>query len=200
MKQENTDFLSMYKWHIVVVVIALVLVVWIGGAYNSFIKLDQTVQAQWSEVENQYQRQADLIPNLVSTVSSAVTVETKFVTSVTEARSKWQAAKTNYDKDLAGVDMNNAITAFVNAVATTEAYPTLQANKQYTSLFDELTGTQNRLAVARGRYIEAIQAYNIAVKTFPNNALAGMFGFVEKAYYQATAELVTPTIGTGQLP
>lgn len=185
----------------IVVAVVLIVGIWAVAAYNNFIGLDQKVDSQWSEVENQYQRQADLIPNLVSTVSSAVRVETEFVTDVTEARSRWQAASTQAEKDQAGVEMNNGIAALVNAVAVSENYPVLQANAQYVALTDELSGTQNRIAVARGRYIEAIQNYNIAVKRFPSNVIAGMFGFGEKEYYQADVEAMeTPVLGTGQLP
>ncbi|MFH0956269.1 MAG: LemA family protein [Candidatus Aenigmatarchaeota archaeon] len=186
---------------IVVAVVAISLVLMVVGLYNNFVVLDQNVLAKWSEVENQYQRQADLIPNLVSTVSSAVGVETKFVTDVTAARSKWQESETLFDKDTAGVQMSNGITALVNAVATAENYPVLQANKQYVALTDELSGTQNRIAVARGRYIESIQSYNTATRTFPGNMLSGMFGFTAKEYYQAElSSMETPSLGSGELP
>ena len=151
-----------------------------------------------AEVNNQYQRQADLIPNLVSTVSSSVSVETKFVKDVVAARTAWLNAATIGDKDKAGVGLFNSLSAFV---ATAESYPQLQANKQYVALTDELTGTQNRIAVARGDYIKAIQAYNIATKRFPSNIIAGMFGFTAKEYYQADLNAMsTPSLGTGQLP
>jgi len=185
----------------IVAVIIIVIAGFLISAYNSFVTLDQDVNAKWSEVENQYQRQADLIPNLVSVVSSAVSVETKFVTAVTTARSQWQAAQTQLDKDTSGVQMNNGISALINAVATAENYPVLQANRQYVALTDELVGTQNRIAVARGRYIETIQNYNTAIKRFPGNIIAGMFGFAGKEYYQAAiTSLNTTQLGTGQLP
>jgi LemA protein len=199
MTKEEKSFLQKYKWPLAIGVIVLIVLLTLIGAYNTFISLDQNVNGKWSEVENQYQRQADLIPNLISTVSSAVKVETKFVTDVAEARSRWQTSRTTLDKDTAGVQMNNGIAALINAVATAENYPVLQANKQYVALTDELTGTQNRIAVARGRYIESVQSYNTATKTFPNNIFAGWFGFAGKEYYQAQT-LVTPQIGTGQLP
>jgi LemA protein len=185
----------------IVAVIIIIVVALFIGMYNNFVTLDQSVNAKWSEVENQYQRQADLIPNLVSVVSSAVTVETKFVTDVTEARSKWQSSTTVFDKDTSGVQMNNGISALINAVATAENYPVLQANKQFVALTDELAGTQNRIAVARGRYIEAIQGFNTAIKSFPGNVFAGMFGFSGKDYYKAeVTALNTTKLGTGQLP
>src|SRR3989344_7589411 len=140
-------------WIIVALVIILVLL-WGIGSYNRFVTLDQDINGKWSEVNNQYQRQADLIPNLVSVVSSSVSVETQFVKDVTAARTAWLNAQTQFDKDKAGVGMFNGLSAFV---ATAESYPALQANKQYVALTDELAGTQNRITVARGEYIRAIQ-------------------------------------------
>jgi len=187
------------KAGIAVVVVLAVICLIVVGMFNSFVGLDQNVQSKWSEVGNQYQRQADLIPNLVSTISSSVSVETKFVKDVVAARTSWQSAATELDKDKAGVDMTNGLVAFVNAVA--ENYPVLQANKQYVALTDELSGTQNRIAVARGNYITAIQGFNTAVKMFPGNVFAGMFGFSEKQYYQATlSSMTTPVLGNGTLP
>lgn len=183
----------------VVVLIIIILVGIFVGSYNKFVTLDQNVNSQWSEVENQYQRQADLIPNLVSVVSSSVSVETKFVKDVIAARTAWQNAQGTLARDTAGTQMNNGITALVSAVA--ENYPTLQANTQYVALTDELSGTQNRIAVARGRYIQSVQSYNTATKRFPGNVVAGMFGFSEKEYYTAEeGSMDTPEIGNGQLP
>jgi len=186
-------------WLWILIGVVAIILLWAIAGYNRLVTLDQSVNGKWSEVENQYQRQADLIPNLVSTVASSVKVETKFVTDVTNARTQWQSATSQYAKDQAGVQMNNGLTAFVNAIATAENYPTLQANKQYVALTDELSGTQNRITVARGRYIEAIQSYNVAVSRFPSNVLASMFGFGPKDYYKAET-LETPVLGTGVLP
>jgi LemA protein len=97
--------------------------------------------------------------------------------------------------------MTNGITALVNAVAVSENYPVLQANRQYVALTDELAGTQNRIATARGNYIKAIQDFNTAIKTFPGNTFAAMFGFSEKDYYRAGLNsLTTPSLGNGTLP
>lgn len=183
----------------VIALVVLIIVFWFVGAYNNFVGLSQNVDGKWSEVENQYQRQADLIPNLVSVVSSSLSAETKFVKDVVAARAGWAAASSQLAKDTAGQQMNNGITALVSAVA--ENYHTLQANKQYVALTDELSGTQNRITTARGRYIEAIQTYNIATKRFPSNIVAGMFGFSGKEYYQAEeGSMETPELGSGQLP
>jgi LemA protein len=188
---------------LVIGAIVLVIIIIIGtvvGMYNSFVTLNQSVNAKWSEVENQYQRQADLIPTLVAVVSSAVSVETNFVKNVTDARSKWQSSSTIYDKDVSGVQMNNGISALINAVATTENYPVLRANTQYVALTDEISGTQNRITTARGRYIEAIQAYNTAITMFPGNVFSAMFGFINKDYYHAELSALNATGLVNGLP
>ena len=192
------SFFEKNKTMIIILAVVLIIGMVFVGYYNKFIRLEQDIQAQWSEVENQYQRQADLIPNLISILSSAVSVETGFVKDVTQARTQYQSAMTQYDKDVAGSKMNSGISAVVNSVA--ENYPVLQANQQYTALMDELSGTQNRITVARGRYIQNILAFNKAVKMFPGNIFAGMFGYSEKEYYEAPAGTETPSLGSGVLP
>lgn len=185
----------------VIALVVLILVSWVVGSYNNFITLDQNINGKWSEVENQYQRQADLIPNFVSSVSSQINVETKFVKDIIAARAAWvnSAGASQLQKDTLGTQMNSGVQTFVSAVA--ENYPTLQASEGYTALRDEMAGTQNRITTSRGRYIESIQMYNTATKRFPGNVLAGMFGFSQKDYYQAEAgSLTTPDLGTGQLP
>ena len=120
---------------------------------------------------------------------------------VTVARTKWLNAKSVNEKDAAGIEMNQSLANFVSAIATNEAYPTLQANKQYVAIMDEVSGTQNRITVARGNYIQSIQAYNTATMRFPSNIIAGLFGFSQKEYYQAAAgATTTPVIGNGTLP
>lgn len=195
------------KWALIGVgIIILVIILAVGGMYlaanNTMVALSQDTSAKWSEVENQYQRQADLIPNLASTVTSATVTETSYVKDVIDARTKWLNASTIAEKDQAGVEMNQSLANFVSAVATAEAYPTLQANKQFSVMMDELTGAQNRIATARGRYIESVQAYNTAIKQIPNSFFAGMLGFTEKTYYSANPNaLNTPSVGgNGTLP
>lgn len=180
-------------------IVVLILVLWVIGGYNRFVTMDQNIQGKWSEVESQYQRQSDLIYNqLIPTVSSSVKVETQFVKDVISARTAYVGATTQLQKDTAGQQMNAGVTALVNAVA--ENYPTLQASTHYTQLIDELAGTQNRITTARGRYIEGIQGYNTAIKRFPGNILAGVFGFSGKEYYQSQSGTDTPSLGTGVLP
>jgi LemA protein len=187
------------KTWIILLVILILLGLYLMFTYNNFVVFNQDINGKWSEVENQYQRQSDLIPNLISVISSSVKVETKFVSDITQFRTNWANSKSVAEKDSNGVQMNNGLTAFVNAVA--ENYPTLQANKQYIALTDELSGTQNRITVARGRYIESIQKFNTAIKRFPGNIIANIFGFSEKDYYKAElSSMETPSLGNGNLP
>ena len=185
-------------------IVALLLLVFLVflpvGAYNSFVTKNQDVNAKWSEVENQYQRQADLIPNLVAVVSSYAGFEAGLLANLTNLRSQWQASLSSdlVQRDQTGVEMTSAL---ARLIAVAENYPDLKANTQYTALSDELSGSQNRIVVARGRYIESIQSYNTAIVTVPNNIYAGLFGFSQKQYYQAPpGSLVTPSLGNETLP
>jgi len=179
-------------------IVVLILLLWIIGGYNGFVSMNQDVQGKWSQVENQYQTQADKINLLIPVVSSSVSVETKFVKDVIAARTAYVSATSQLAKDTAGQQMNSGISAMVNAVA--ENYPTLQANSQYKSLMDTLEGAQNRIATERGRYIESVQKFNTAIKKFPGNIIAGMFGFDEVEYYKAANGTETPDIGDATLP
>ncbi len=184
---------------IVVGVIVLITVLSFIGSYNKFATLEERIDGQWSEVENQYERQANVIPNLVSTVSSQVGAETQFVKDVTEARASWAEANSQIDKDKAGQEMNSKVNILVNAVA--ENYPTLLASEGYIALRDGLVGAQNRITVARGKYIENIQGYNTAVRRFPGNVVAGIFGFEKRDYYKASeSSMSTPNLGDRDLP
>jgi len=184
----------------VLIILAFIIGAYVASSYNSFITLNKNVDQSWSEVENQYQRQSDLIPNLVATVSSQVNSNTKFVKDVIAARTAWanSAGASQLQRDTAGQQMNNGISAFVNAVS--ESYPTFSSSEAYTALRDELAGTQNRITTARGRYIETIGSFNLAVMRFPSNIIAGMFGFSAKDYYKSQSGTQTPSLGNATLP
>jgi LemA protein len=198
-KIEKQGMKTSTKVWIGVAIVVVILLFWIIGSYNGFVGMKQDVDSKWSEVENQYQRQVDLIENIVSTVSSQVGVETKFVKEIIDARTAAQdyVNAASSQKDIVGQKMNSGVQTFINAVA--ENYPQLLASEGYTALRDELSGTQNRIATARGRYIESVQRFNTAVKRFPGNVIAGMFGFNSVEYYEAETTK-TPSLGTGQLP
>lgn len=162
--------------------------------YNSLVEKQQKVDQQWAQVENQYQRRADLIPNLVSTVKGYSEHESQTLEKVTEARAGLSKAYNEaaevkdpqenleaYQK--AQGNLKGALDIYVNAVR--EAYPDLKANENFMALQAELSGTENRISTERMRYTEAVQDYNTSIKKFPTNIYAGWFGFTEKPQFQA---------------
>lgn len=166
-----------------------------GCGYNSLVSQDEGIKAAWSEVVNQYQRRADLIPNLVNVVKGYAQYEEKVITEVTEARSRVGsiAATPELVNDAAAFkkfqDAQGALSgALSRLIAVTENYPNLKANEQFQGLQVQLEGTENRIAVARGRYISAVQQYNTTRRSFPNNLTASMFGFKEKANFTVDNE------------
>lgn len=179
---------------IAIAVIVLLVFVAIGAVsgYNRVVKLDQGVAQSWSQVENVYQRRADLIPNLVETVKGAANFEQETLTKVIEARAAATQIKVTPEMlndpqalqrfDQAQGELSSALSRLL---VTVEQYPELKANANYLALQDELAGSENRIAVERLRFTESVQSYNTAVKSFPMNMLAGMFGFAPKAYFEA---------------
>lgn len=171
----------------VVVVIALAL----GGMYNNLVTLDQNAQKAWANVESQYQRRADLVPNLVSTVKGAANFEQSTLTAVTEARASATSIKvdpTKLDPETIAAYQNaqgQLSTALGKLLAISENYPTLTATQNFQDLQAQLEGTENRIAVARKDFNDAVQSYDTAVRTFPNSLIAGMFGFSTKGYFTA---------------
>ena len=177
----------------IVLVIVLVFFVITGvSGYNRVVKLDQGVSQSWSQVENQYQRRADLIPNLVETVKGAANFEQETLTRVIEARAKATQVQITSEQledpealrrfEQAQGELSSALSRLL---VTVEQYPELKANANYLALQDELAGTENRIGNERRRFTETVQTYNTAVKSFPMNVLAGMFGFHPKAYFEA---------------
>ena len=181
---------------IVAAVIILGFVGWVVGAYNNFVTLDQDIKGKWSQVENVYQRQADLIPNFVETAKQYKEFESALLTQLTELRSRWTASASLVERDKTGLDLSGALqSAFSRLIAVSENYPDLKSSELYRAVQDELAGSQNRISTERGRYIQAIQGFNTALKKFPANILAGSFGFTEKDYYKAESPLKTPDVG-----
>jgi LemA protein len=173
---------------IVAGVIVLMLIVstysFFKGTYNNFVSLDETVKSAWSQVENQLQRRYDLIPNLVETVKGYAKQEKDVFVEVTNARSKVGGAGNIPDK----INANNELTtALSRLLVVVERYPDLKSNQNFMRLQDELAGTENRIAVERKRYNDAVRIYNITVKSFPANLLAGMFGFAPATFFEAPA-------------
>ncbi|WP_440999161.1 LemA family protein [Fodinibius sp. SL11] len=171
----------------------IALLVFMGiGKYNTLVEQEQTVEQSWAQVENQYQRRADLIPNLVNTVKGAANFEQETLTQVIEARSKASSIQVSAD------DLNNPqkVQQFQQAqqqlsgalsrlLVTVEKYPELKANQNFRDLQTQLEGTENRITTERQRFNESVQNYNTTIKRFPNNIFAGLFGFGQKAYFEA---------------
>ncbi len=161
--------------------------------YNSLVEQQQTVDQTWAEVENQYQRRADLIPNLVNTVKGYATHESETLEKVTEARAKATSITINADdlneENLAKFQkaQGELSQALKSLLAVSEAYPDLKANENFRDLQVQLEGTENRVTTARGRYTQAVAQYNTAIKKFPTVIYAGWFGFKPKPQFQAEA-------------
>src|SRR5882672_3517546 len=156
-----------------------------GCSYNTFVSQEQTIKAQWAQVENQLQRRNDLIPNLVETTKGFAQHEEAVYKDIAEARSRLLAAKSPEESIAAA---NQQTSALGRLLAVVENYPNLKSNEQFNRLMDELAGTENRLAVERMRYNERVQEYNTARRQFPANLTAKMFGFKEYPFFQAPPE------------
>jgi len=169
----------------VIVLLAISAYSFFAGNYNKFVRLDQDVKSAWAQVENQLQRRFDLISNLVETVKGYAKHEKDVLIEVTNARAKVGGAGTVPDKIAANNELSGALSRLLLVV---ERYPDLKANQNFLALQDELAGTENRIAVERMRYNEAVKTYNRAIKSFPANLLAGMFGFKEGAFFDAPKE------------
>jgi LemA protein len=167
------------------VVIALAAIPLTGCSYNRFVGQEEAIKAQWAQVENQLQRRNDLIPNLVETVKGYATHEEAVYKDIADARSRLLSAKSPEETIQAA---NQQTSALGRLLAVVESYPQLKANEQFNRLMDELSGTENRLAVERMRYNDRIQEYNTSRRQFPANLTAKMFGFKEYPFFQAPVE------------
>jgi len=168
---------------IILAIIGLAIVLFIGG-YNGLVSKSEAVTTSLANLDVTLQRRADLIPNLVNTVKGYTTHETEIIDKITSARAKLTSANTIDEKSSANNDLSNSLNALMLVV---ENYPDLKSSQNFIQLSDELAGTENRISVARKDYNEAVESYNLSVKRFPNNLLAGLFGF-EKADYFAANE------------
>jgi len=169
---------------VIILVLAGSLYSFFKGTYNRFVTLDEAIKSSWAQVENQLQRRYDLIPNLVETVKGYAKQEKDVLVEVTNARASVGGAKTVPDKISANNELSGALSRLLVVV---ERYPDLKSNQNFLRLQDELAGTENRISVERRRYNEAVQAYNVAIRSFPANLLAGLYGFEKAAFFEAPA-------------
>ncbi|PIR49141.1 LemA family protein [Candidatus Peregrinibacteria bacterium CG10_big_fil_rev_8_21_14_0_10_55_24] len=172
----------MKKTLIIIAVVAIVLAGWAWFGYNGFISSRESLNENWAQVETQYQRRADLIPNLVNTVKGAAEFEQTTFREVTEARTQWMNAQGRGEQIAAAEGMDGALGRLL---VTLENYPQLQATQAYRDLMAQLEGTENRIATARRDYNSIVRSYNVKVKRFPGLVLAGLFGFAEESFFEA---------------
>lgn len=180
-------------WIIIIVIVLLTFVLysWFKGSYNTMVTQSEAVSGQWAQVENVYQRRADLIPNLVATVKGYAAHEQETLEGVIEARSK--ATSVNIDANQLTPEtfqqfqqaQEGLTQALSKLMVVVERYPDLKANQNFLELQAQLEGTENRIAVERMKFNEVTQNYNTYIKMFPKNLLAGMFGFSPKPYFEA---------------
>ena len=181
----------MKKSTIIILAVIAVVAVWAVTGYNRLVKADEAVSTAWSNVENQYQRRADLIPNLVNTVKGYAAHEKETLDAVVVARTR--ATQVAVDAENLTPEMlqeyqkaqNEVGTALGRLIAIAEAYPDLKANANFLELQAQLEGTENRISVERRNFNEVAKKYNTSIRTFPRNMLAGMFGFEKRPYFEA---------------
>lgn len=183
----------MKKTTLGIIAIVAIVVIWAISSYNGLVSMDENVSNAWSNVETQYQRRADLIPNLVSTVKGYAGHEKETLEGVIEARSKATSIKVDADdltpEKLAAFQkaQGDVTAALGKLLAITENYPDLKANQNFLELQAQLEGTENRITAARSTFNNTAKEFNTAIRRFPKNILAGLFGFEKRAYFEAAA-------------
>lgn len=185
------EFIKKNLGLVITIAIVAVIVIWGVSGYNGLVSMDEGVQNKWADVETQYQRRADLIPNLVNTVKGYAAHEKETLEGVVKARSEATSVKVD-PENMTAEQMaqyqkaqNGVSSALSKLLLVVEKYPDLKANQNFLELQSQLEGTENRITVARRDFNGAAKEYNTAIRKFPKNILAGMFGFEKKAYFEA---------------
>ena len=181
----------MKKSTIIIIAVAVLAVVWGITGYNGLVSMDEGVQTKWADVETQYQRRADLIPNLVNTVKGYAAHESETLQAVVEARAK--ATSMNIDPSNMSAEQianfqkaqDGVSSALGRLLVTVEKYPDLKANENFKELQAQLEGTENRISVERRNFNDAARRFNTSIRTFPRNLIAGMCGFEKRPYFEA---------------
>ena len=174
----------MKRTWLIILAVVVIIVLWGISAYNGFIKSTEAINNQWAQVETQYQRRFDLVPNLVNTVRGATQQEQEVFGQIAEARTRYANSGSVDDKVQAAESYDAALARLLVIV---ENYPQLQSIQTFRDLSAELAGTENRISVERKRYNDMVQDYNLRVKRFPSSIAAGIFGFDDHEYYNAEA-------------
>jgi len=186
------NFWQKNKIWIIVLVVVVVLVSWVVGKYNFFVSQNESITNQWAQVENQFQRRFDLIPNVINTVKGITKQEQEVFGALAEARTRYAGSTTVDEKATAAGQVESSLARLLVVV---ENYPELKSSASFRDLTVELEGTENRIAVERMKYNDLVRVLNTNVKTFPNSVLASIFGVVERAYFEiAEGTEVVPTV------
>ena len=186
------------KWIIGIGIFILVIIFWWVGIYNSLIRLDESVDTQWAQVESQFQRRADLIPNLIATVEGARDFEADTQAQIAELRTKATEIQTSVGSGLNPAAMNamggqmDSVISGLNIVV--EAYPDLKATENFLAMQSQLEGTENRVSTERGRYNDAVKAFNIKIKRIPSKWVANSLGYTEKEFFESDAGAETAPV------
>jgi LemA protein len=166
----------------IVIAVIVILGLMLMGSYNGFVNAEENVNQSYAQIENQLQRRLDLIPNLVNTVKGYASHEKEVIASISDARARLAGAKTPQEQATANTELSGALSRLLVVV---ENYPNLKADQQFTQLMDELSGTENRIAVARKDYNDQVATFNKKIKRFPGAIIAGSTGFDKKEYFKS---------------
>ena len=189
--QDKNFFQRNMGW-IITVAIVLLIVLWGVSKYNVFVRQNEQITAQWSQVENQYQRRFDLIPNIVETIKGVAKQEQTVFGDIAAARTRYSGATTPDQKALAAGQVESSLGRLL---VIAENYPVLQSSQAYRDLIVSLEGTENRIAVERMKYNDEVKTLNAEIKVFPSSVIAGVFGVKERAYFDVpVANQVTPKV------
>lgn len=183
-QRRNTGFIALA----IVIVLIIIMIGWFISARNSLVAQKENIDAAWAEIDNQLQRRADLIPNLVNTVKGYAAQEKEIFTNIAEARSKLAGAQSVPEKAEGYNELQSALSRLLVVV---ENYPQLKSDAQFTRLMDELAGTENRIAVARKRYNDAVRQFNTRIQMFPLSMIANSLGFEKEPYFEISEEART---------
>ncbi|MFA5841816.1 MAG: LemA family protein [Candidatus Paceibacterota bacterium] len=178
------SFWAKNKVLLIIIAVVVVVALWGVGSYNSFVSLSQGIDGQWAQVETQYQRRFDLIPNLVSSVQGAMKQEQKIFGDLALARTRYSGAGSVNDKASAATQVEGALSRLLVVM---ENYPQLKSSETVQTLMSQLEGSENRVSVERGRFNDSVRVYNTKVKTVPSSLIANMFGFDARSYFEAAA-------------
>jgi LemA protein len=175
----------MKKSLIIIIGIVVVVALYVGSTYNSLVTQNESINGQWAQVENQYQRRFDLIPNLVESVRGVMNQEKEIFTALADARTKYGGAVTADGKAAAASQVESALSRLLVVM---ENYPTLRSSENVTNLMVQLEGTENRIAVERKNYNDTVRVYNTSIKVVPRSIIATLFRFEERTYFEVTEE------------